>query len=123
MPTLRRCSGCGATLGDPTDDDLTVVCRFCGLRHDLNDLAAGSAGARTVVIDAGALGRGVGRTARTAVLIVAAVAALSIAIGAYVAVQSSRRISSFTGQLATVPPMPPDITPRPRPAPRDELIA
>jgi hypothetical protein len=40
MPTPRRCSGCGAALGDPTDDDLTIVCRFCGLRHDINDLAA-----------------------------------------------------------------------------------
>ena len=43
MPTPRRCSGCGAALGDPTDDDLTIVCRFCGLRHDINDLG-GDAG-------------------------------------------------------------------------------
>ncbi len=33
MATARRCSGCGASLGEPTDDDLTVVCRFCGLRQ------------------------------------------------------------------------------------------
>ncbi len=39
MPIARRCSGCGAALGEPTDDDLTIVCRFCGLRHDLNDVA------------------------------------------------------------------------------------
>lgn len=119
MPTPRRCSGCGATLGDPTDDDLTVVCRFCGLRHDLNDLAAGTAGPRTVVIDAGALGRGVGRTARTAVVIVAGVAALAIGMGAYVAVQSSRRL---TRQLTTMSTIPADTTRRPGPG-RDERLA
>lgn len=43
MPTARRCSGCGAALGDPTDDDLTILCGFCGLRHDINDLAGSPA--------------------------------------------------------------------------------
>ena len=47
MTTARRCTGCGAALGDPTDDDLTIVCRFCGLRHDINDV--GGAPAQVVV--------------------------------------------------------------------------
>ena len=70
MPTPRRCSGCGAALGDPTDDDLTIVCRFCGLRHDINDLAAE---ATPVVVQLGApRPGGAARAIATIVLLVVA---------------------------------------------------
>ena len=67
MPTPRRCSGCGAALGDPTDDDLTIVCRFCGLRHDINDLAGE---ATPIVVQAGAPRRGASRAVLVIVLAV-----------------------------------------------------
>jgi len=96
MATPRRCSGCGAALGEPTDDDLTIVCRFCGLRHDLNDLAA--SGAPVVISVARSGGRGGGRAiAAVVVLIVAA----TVAGGLYVASRTALEVTTRVQEAAT----------------------
>jgi hypothetical protein len=89
MPTPRRCSGCGAALGDPTDDDLTIVCRFCGLRHDINDLAGD---ATPVVVQVRAPGTGgAGRAIATIVLLVVS---LTVAGGLYLASRATREVTT-----------------------------
>jgi hypothetical protein len=99
MATARRCSGCGASLGEPTDDDLTVVCRFCGLRHDLNDLAG--AGAATVVVQ---LSPGVRRTNVVVLALVLGVVALAVGFGLFTADRTSERITTALRETtATVP--------------------
>lgn len=95
MPTPRRCSGCGAALGAPTDDDLTIVCTFCGLRHDIN--APGSGGPAPVVIE---LGPGMRRANGLIVGTVLAIVALSVAGGLYVsyraAAEATTRVTDAT---------------------------
>lgn len=88
MPTPRRCSGCGAALGVPTDDDLTIVCRFCGLRHDINDLAGDAA---PIVVHAGTPRRGVGKAL---LAIVAAVVLVPTAVGLYVAYRATSEVTT-----------------------------
>ena len=88
MPTSRRCSGCGAALGDPTDDDLTIVCRFCGLRHDINDLAGE---ATPVVVQVGGPRRGAGKAL---IAIVLAVVLVPTAVGLYVAYRATTEVTT-----------------------------
>lgn len=88
MPTPRRCSGCGAALGEPTDDDLTIVCTFCGLRHDLNDLAGFAA---PVVVRMGAAPSGAGKAIATLVLLVVAA---TMAGGLYVGYRTSTEVTT-----------------------------
>ncbi len=97
MATARRCSGCGASLGEPTDDDLTVVCRFCGLRHDLNDLAGpGTAG--TVVVEFGPRMR---RTNTAVLALVLGLVAIVGGFGLFTAYRTSERISTAMLQTTT----------------------
>ena len=110
MPTARRCSGCGATLNDPSEGASSITCRFCGLTHDL----MGTAAPRPMVIE---IGRGAQRSARTAILMVLSIVALLVGIGAYVAIESTRRVSSVAERLATVPALTQDTIPRPDRAP------
>lgn len=93
MATPRRCSGCGAALGTPTDDDLTIVCTFCGLRHDINDLAgAGAQGAPvTITVD---LSRRRHRASRWLVAIVALLVIVPSAIGVYMASRAADTVST-----------------------------
>lgn len=93
MPTARRCSGCGAALGAPTDDDLTIVCTFCGLRHDLNEVAAPHA----VVIE---LGPRMRRANTAVVTTILGVVAVAVGGGLYVAYRSATAVTS-TVQQAT----------------------
>jgi hypothetical protein len=88
MPTPRRCSGCGAALGDPTDDDLTIVCRFCGLRHDINDLAADAA---PVVVQVSGPRRGASKAVLAVVL---AVVIVPTAVGLYVAYRATTEVTT-----------------------------
>jgi len=88
MPVPRRCSGCGAALGDPTDDDLTIVCRFCGLRHDINDLAGE---ATPIVVQTGPRRRG---ASRALVAIVMAVVLVPTAVGLYVAYRATNEVTT-----------------------------
>lgn len=88
MPTPRRCSGCGAALGDPTDDDLTIVCRFCGLRHDINDLAGD---ATPVVVQVGGPRRG---ASKAVLAIVLAVVLVPTAVGLYVAYRTTTEVTT-----------------------------
>lgn len=92
MPTPRRCSGCGAGLGEPTDDDLTIVCTFCGLRHDINDLAAAGAAAMPQVVVGGARPRG---PARTLILGILAVVALATASSLYMAYRAAGNVTTL----------------------------
>lgn len=94
MPTARRCSGCGAALGVPTDDDLTIVCTFCGLRHDLNEVAGAP---QAVVIELGPRMRRANTAVVTAIL---GVVALAVGGGLYVAYRSATAVTS-TVQQAT----------------------
>ncbi len=88
MPTPRRCSGCGAALGDPTDDDLTIVCRFCGLRHDINDLASE---ATPIVVQVGGPRRGASKAVLAVVL---AVVIVPTAVGLYVAYRATNEVTT-----------------------------
>lgn len=88
MPTPRRCSGCGAALGDPTDDDLTIVCRFCGLRHDINDLAGE---ATPIVVQVGGPRRGASKAVLAVVL---AVVIVPTAVGLYVAYRATNEVTT-----------------------------
>lgn len=88
MPTPRRCSGCGAALGDPTDDDLTIVCRFCGLRHDINDLASE---ATPIVVQVGGPRRGASKAVLAVVL---AVVLVPTAVGLYVAYRATNEVTT-----------------------------
>lgn len=96
MPVARRCSGCGAALGEPADDDLTIVCRFCGLRHDLNDLTAPPV---TVVTGAG---RPVANaTAATIVLAIFVLVLLVTGIGIYLAARSASEVTTRVQDAAS----------------------
>jgi hypothetical protein len=88
MPTPRRCAGCGASLGVPSDDDLTIVCAFCGLRHDLNDLAGA---ATPIVVQVGAAHGGSGRAVATIVLLGVAV---TVAGGLYVGYRTTTEVTT-----------------------------
>jgi len=94
MPIARRCSGCGASLGEPTDDDLTVVCRFCGLRHDLNDVAGP---APAVVVELGPRMRRANTVVTVAIL---GMVALAIGGALLLSYRTSQRMQS-TLQQAT----------------------
>lgn len=86
MPTPRRCAGCGAALGAPTDDDLTIVCTFCGLRHDINDLAGAAGVPVTITVDVR------GRPPRLAVWLMGSLVGLVLlatALGVYLASQAT----------------------------------
>ena len=96
MPTPRRCSGCGAALGDPTDDDLTIVCRFCGLRHDINDLAGE---ATPIVVQAGAPRRG---ASRAVLVIVLAVVLVPTAVGLYIAYRATNEVTTRVRETTAV---------------------
>lgn len=96
MPTARRCSGCGAALGVPTDDDLTIVCTFCGLRHDLNQVA-GMPGAVTIEV-----GPQVRRASTAVVMSMVAVVALAVGGGLFIAYRSSMAITSTVQQATTL---------------------
>ena len=115
MATARRCSGCGASLGEPTDDDLTVVCRFCGLRHDLHDLAdAGRAG--TVVVEFGP------RLRRTNLAVLAMVLGVVVTVGGFglfTAYRTSERVGTVLQQAASAVPQ--RATETRRSVPLDEL--
>lgn len=97
MATARRCTGCGASLGEPTDDDLTVVCRFCGLRHDLNDLAA-SAGPQVVVTV------GTHRRRSSPVLTAAILGVVALAVGGalLISYRASQQVQSTLQQTAAL---------------------
>ncbi len=97
MPTPRRCSGCGAALGDPTDDDLTIVCRFCGLRHDINDLA----GAATPVVVQVHAPR-TGGAARAIATIVLLVVALTVGGGLYIAYRATNEVTTRVRETTAV---------------------
>jgi hypothetical protein len=115
MATARRCSGCGASLGEPTDDDLTVVCRFCGLRHDLNDLS-GAPTAATVVVEFGP------RLRRTNTAVLAVVLGIVVIVGGFglfTAYRTSQRISTVMQQTTTA--VQPRVTEPRRPVALDEL--
>lgn len=94
MPIARRCSGCGAALGEPTDDDLTIVCAFCGLRHDLNDLAAPPA----VVVELSPRMRRANAAVVTAILGIVAVA---VGIAVYTAYRTASEVTTRVQQAAT----------------------
>ncbi len=94
MPTPRRCAGCGASLGPPTDDDLTIVCTFCGLRHDLNDLAGA---ATPIVVQVGSPHGGSGRTVATIVLLSVAV---TVAGGLYVGYRTTTDVTTRVREAA-----------------------
>lgn len=89
MPVPRRCSGCGAALGDPTDDDLAIVCRFCGLRHDLNALAADGA---PVVVQISGPRRGASKAVLAVVL---AVVIVPTAVGLYLADRATTEVTTL----------------------------
>ncbi len=91
MPTPRRCCGCGAALGEPTDDDLAIVCRFCGLRHDINQLADV---ATTFTQDTVAAARA--REARAIIAIILFMVAVSVAIAIFVAYRAADMATTFT---------------------------
>lgn len=95
MPTARRCSGCGAALGQPTDDDLTVVCTFCGLRHDLNDLA----GAPTAVVVE--LGPRMRRANTAVVTAIVGIVAVAIGIALFTAYRTAADVTSRVQLAAT----------------------
>lgn len=88
MPTARRCSGCGAALGTPTDDDLTIVCRFCGLRHDINQLGDPDA---PVVPQTG---RPLGGVARAIIAGILLMVAISVGSGLYVAYRAADAVTT-----------------------------
>lgn len=90
MPVARRCSGCGAALGEPTDDDLTIVCGFCGLRHDINDLAAGPA----VAAVTGTARPGANATAAKIVVAILALVLLATGAGLYVAFRTASEVTT-----------------------------
>lgn len=76
----------------PTDDDLTIVCTFCGLRHDLNDLAGLGQDTVpvTIAID---LGQRANKASPWLIGIVALLVIVPTAIGVYVA---SRAVDTAT---------------------------
>ena len=88
MPTPRRCAGCGASLGEPTDDDLTIVCTFCGLRHDINELAGT---APPIVLRMGPGRAGSGKAIATIVLLIVAV---TVASGLFVAYRTTTEVTT-----------------------------
>lgn len=94
MPIARRCSGCGAALGEPTDDDLTIVCRFCGLRHDLNDVAGP---APAVVVELGPRMRRANTVVTVAIL---GMVALAIGGALLLSYRTSQRMQSTLQQAA-----------------------
>lgn len=95
MATPRRCAGCGASLGEPTDDDLTIVCRFCGLRHDINDLAGAGA---PVVVSVGRAGRSGSRAIAAVVLLIVAA---TVAGGLYVASRTALEVTTRVQEATT----------------------
>lgn len=113
MPVARRCSGCGAALGVPTDDDLTIVCTFCGLRHDLNQLADTTA---PVVIR---MGPAAPRGNKLVVTIVLLIVAATTAGGLYVASRTASEVTSRV--LATTDAVRERVVERHRPLAPTEL--
>ncbi len=99
MPTARRCSGCGATLNDPSDGASTITCRFCGLTHDLGGGAASTAATPIVVT----LGRPAQRSVRTVVLAILSVVLLITGIGIYIALEATRGATRMVERLSTIP--------------------
>ncbi|MEP7118741.1 MAG: hypothetical protein ABI880_14225 [Acidobacteriota bacterium] len=105
MATARRCSGCGASLGDPTDDDLTVVCRFCGLRHDLDTPVSAAA---PVGIELGPRMRRTNRALLAVILgLVAIVVALALFAGDRTAEQVTTAVRQSTAAVTERRPVPP----------------
>lgn len=95
MTTARRCTGCGAALGAPTDDDLTIVCTFCGLRHDINDLAGMPA---QVVVQ---MSPGVRRANATMVLIIFVFVMGLVGVGLYTSYRTATEVTSRVQQATT----------------------
>lgn len=95
MTTARRCTGCGAALGDPTDDDLSIVCRFCGLRHDLNDF--GGAPAQVVV----QMSPTVRRANATMVLIMFAFVMALVGFGLYTSYKTATAVTTRVQEATT----------------------
>lgn len=96
MTTARRCTGCGAALGAPTDDDLTIVCTFCGLRHDINDLAGMPA---QVVVQ---MSPGVRRANATMILIIFAFVMALVGFGLYTSYKTASVVTSRVQEATTV---------------------
>lgn len=113
MPIARRCSGCGAALGESTDDDLTVVCRFCGLRHDLDDLASRGA----AVVGIGPRARRVG--GRVVALVLAFVAVI-VGVSIYAVYRAAESMTTVVQTAAAVQQ---HTAERRRPVTLDELPA
>lgn len=112
MATPRRCSGCGASLGEPTDDDLTVVCRFCGLRHDLNDLGPSP----TVVVTMGPTAR---RANGVVVMAILGIVATAVGFSMFMAYRTAEGIRTTVTQ--TTAAVQQRVTERNRPLGVDEL--
>jgi hypothetical protein len=108
MPTPRRCSGCGAALGQPTDDDLTIVCTFCGLRHDINDLAAAGDGPGVIVVGPPPPAR-----LRAMMFVILAVVAATTAASLFVAYRSASMATTLVGDTTTRLRQPATDPPRP----------
>lgn len=94
MPTARRCTGCGAALGEPTDDDLTIVCPFCGLRHDINDLTGP---APQVVVQ---VSPAVRRASAGIILAIMAFVAALVGIGIYTSYRAATEVTTRVRQTA-----------------------
>lgn len=107
MATPRRCAGCGAALGVPTDDDLTIVCRFCGLRHDINDLAAAGTVPQVVVVGSRARG-----PVTSLIYAVLAVVALVTAGSLYVGYRAASGVSTLVRESTVTLPRRATTTPR-----------
>lgn len=90
MPVARRCSGCGAALGEPTDDDLTIVCGFCGLRHDINDLTGGP----VVTVVTGGARPPASATAAKIVFAIFALVLLATGVAIYLASRSAAEVTT-----------------------------
>lgn len=95
MTTARRCTGCGAALGAPTDDDLTIVCTFCGLRHDINDLGGGPT---QVVVQ---MSPGVRRANATMVLIIFVFVMGLVGVGLYTSYRTATEVTTRVQQATT----------------------
>lgn len=107
MATPRRCSGCGAALGTPTDDDLTIVCPFCGLRHDLNDLAAAGVPV-TISVD---LGQRRNRASPWLVGVVALLVIVPTGLGIYLASRAADTVQTISRVPVTRVPVRPRVLP------------
>lgn len=95
MTTARRCTGCGAALGAPTDDDLTIVCTFCGLRHDINDLAGMPA---QVVVQ---MQPGVRRASAAMILVIFLFVMAIVGAGLYTSYRTATEVTTRVQQAAT----------------------